>query len=438
MTRLKLFNSLTRRREALEPIDSSHVRLYACGPTVYDRAHVGNARPEIVNDVLVRLLRHLYPRVTYVRNVTDVDDKINDRAAASGKTINALTERTLEDYHSDMAELGVNRPDIEPRVTEHIKEIIELIERLIERGHAYVAPPGSGQGHVLFAVGSYAEYGKLSGRNPHELLAGARIDVAPYKRDPGDFVLWKPSDPSQPGWDSRWGRGRPGWHIECSAMSWRYLGESFDIHAGGSDLIFPHHENERAQSLCAFEGSSFARLWIHNGMVQVNGQKMSKSLGNFTTVRDALSYAPGEAVRMLLLRTHYRSPMDFTLAALDESRRELDRLYRALDNDTPAGEAPSVVLNPLCEDLNTPLALAALRKLADEALMGDTTAVSKLKAGGRLLGLLQAAPDIWFRQGVDAEMVESAIAERQAARAELAERGVVLEDGPAGTTWRKI
>ncbi|MEJ1977463.1 MAG: cysteine--tRNA ligase [Acetobacteraceae bacterium] len=443
MPHLVLHNSLTHTRETFVPIDPAHIRLYVCGPTVYDRAHIGNARPVVVSDVLVRLLRHLYPRVTYVRNVTDVDDKINARAAATGQTIAAVTARTLADFHADMAMLGALPPDVEPRATEHILEMITVIERLIEGGHAYAA-----EGHVLFAVASYAEYGALSGRSPDELLAGARVDVAPYKRDPGDFVLWKPSSDDLPGWDSPWGRGRPGWHIECSAMAWRYLGESFDIHGGGSDLLFPHHENERAQSLCAFPNSSFARLWMHNGMLRVEGQKMSKSLGNFIVLHELLSRVPGEAVRMLLLRTQYRAPLDFTAAGLEESRRELDRFYRAVGTADAAPEPPAAVLEALCDDLNTPRAFAAMHVLADAALAGDGEAAAGLRAAGALLGLLQVDPMDWFRWGVDAAEVEAAIAERLAARkardfaradairAGLAERGVVLEDGPAGTTWR--
>ena len=323
---LTLHNSLSRGREPLVPIDPQHIRMYACGPTVYDRAHIGNARPEVVNDVLVRLLRHLYPRVTYVRNITDVDDKINARAAATGQTIAEVTERTLADFHADLAELGVIPPDVEPRATGHILEMIVLIERLIDSGHAY---PAEGPRAVLRRQLRRVRP-PLRPQLRRNCWQAPAIDVAPFKRDPGDFVLWKPSSPDLPGWDSPWGRGRPGWHIECSAMASRYLGESFDIHAGGADLLFPHHENERAQSCCAFPGSSFARIWIHNGMLRVEGQKMSKSLGNFTTVRQVLDHAPGEAARLLLLRTHYRAPLDFTAHALDESRRELDRFYRAL------------------------------------------------------------------------------------------------------------
>jgi cysteinyl-tRNA synthetase len=445
MPELLLHNSLTRRKERFEPLDPQHVRMYVCGPTVYDLAHLGNARPAVVFDVLARLLRRLYPRVTYVRNITDVEDKINERARESGESIASITARTTADYHADMAELGALPPDIEPRATAHIPEMIAIIERLIEGGHAYEA-----DGHVLFAVASFAGYGHFSGHTPDELLAGARIDVAPYKRDPGDFVLWKPSDEETPGWDSPWGRGRPGWHIECSAMSWRYLGENFDIHGGGQDLIFPHHENEIAQSCCAFPGSVFARYWLHNGMLLVDGQKMSKSLGNFFTVRGLLSQTQAEAIRLLLLRSQYRGVLDFTFPGLDEARRELDRFYRALDRHPDVGAAaavPPAVLSALCDDLNTPLAISAMHAMADAALAGDATAAADLRAAGSVLGLLQS--NEWFQPGnYDAVWIKDLIVERLAARksrdfakadairADLAARGIVLEDGPDGTTWR--
>jgi cysteinyl-tRNA synthetase len=442
-----LHNSLTRRKERFVPLDPEHVRMYVCGPTVYDLAHVGNARAAVVFDVLARLLRRLYPRVTYVRNITDVEDKINERARETRESIGSITARTTADYHADMAAVGALPPDVEPRATAHIPEMIDIIERLIEGGHAYEA-----EGHVLFAVASFPAYGHFSGHTPDELLAGARIEIAPYKRDAGDFVLWKPSDDQTPGWDSPWGRGRPGWHIECSAMSWRYLGETFDIHGGGADLIFPHHENEIAQSCCAFPGSGFARTWLHNGMLLVNGEKMSKSLGNFFTVRDVLARTPGEAIRLLLLRGQYRGTLDFSDAGLKEARTELDRFYRALERHPGAGAAeaiPPAVLAALCDDLNTPLALSAMHALGDAALAGDTQAAADLRAAGTVLGLLQATPSAWFQGGADdAEDIEQAIADRLAARkardfaradairAGLAARGIVLEDGPAGTTWR--
>ncbi len=460
MPALTLHNSMTRRREAFAPLDLSHVRMYVCGPTVYDLAHVGNARGMTVFDVLARLLRRLYPRVTYVRNITDVDDKINARAAETGEAIEAVTARTTAQFHADMAALGNQPPDREPRATAHIAEIIELITRLIEGGHAYAAA-----GHALFAVDSFAAYGALSGRNPDELLAGARVEVAPYKRGAGDFVLWKPSPPELPGWDSPWGRGRPGWHIECSAMAWRYLGETFDIHGGGGDLLFPHHENERAQSLCALPGSGFARVWLHNGMLLSEGEKMSKSLGNFTTIAAARERAPGEAIRLALLKAQYRSTLEFSLDGLGEARGELDRFYRALGGAPPGGEmdvpgagagagpgaVPGAVMEAMCDDLNTPAALAAMHGLAGRALAGDAAAAAGLRAAGGLLGLLRQEPDAWFQGGVDAGAVEAAIAERLAARrardftradairAAWLARGVAFEDKPGGVTvWRRV
>jgi cysteinyl-tRNA synthetase len=467
MPDLYLHNTLTRRKERFEPADPAHVRMYVCGPTVYDLPHIGNARANVVYDVAARLLRLLYPKVTYVRNITDVDDKINARSQETGEPIGVITARTTADYHADMAALGALPPDQEPRATAHIAEMIMITERLIASGHAYVA-----EGHVLFAVGSDASYGKLSGHSQDELIAGARIDVAPYKRYAGDFVLWKPSGPELPGWDSPWGRGRPGWHVECSAMAWKYLGETFDIHGGGSDLIFPHHENEMAQSLCAFPGSRFARYWIHNGMLTVNGEKMSKSLGNFFTVRDILADVgadKGEIIRLLLLRTHYRSQLDFSRQGLADARREMERFYRALEHapDGEVGELPTPVLAALCDDLNTPLAISLMHGLARLALAGDKPAAAGLRAAGNVLGLLQQT---WFRRiqatgalsgegGTNADpsvvhaddttAIEAAIAERLAARksrnfaradairAELAGRGIVLEDGPNGTTWRR-
>jgi cysteinyl-tRNA synthetase len=476
MTRLAFHNSATRRRETFDPIDPQHVRLYVCGPTVYDLAHLGNARPVVVFDVLARLLRQRYPRVTYVRNITDVDDKINARSRDSGEPIGTITARTTADFHRDMAALGNLPPDEEPRATDNIAGMIALIEKLIANGHAYAA-----EGHVLFAVGSFAEYGRLSGRSPDEMLAGARIEVAPYKRDPGDFVLWKPSDEDMPGWDSPWGRGRPGWHIECSAMSWRYLGTDFDIHGGGHDLIFPHHENELAQSVCAFPGSRFAHTWLHNGMLLVDGEKMSKSLGNFLTVRDILQRGAraGEAFRLLLLKTHYRAAIDYTTERLEEAKSELDDFYALLARPLPApAEEDALVaamaewaLEPLADDLNTPLALSRLRDLRtleNVATIGGSAtnvlsrierdwqpesgqAVAAVKRAAAVLGLLGSDPMAWRQSGTadDAAAIEAAIAARLAARkardwaeadrirAALTEQGVVLEDGPNGTTWRR-
>jgi len=444
---LRLHNTATRRKEVFRPIDPQHVRMYVCGPTVYDLAHLGNARPVIVFDVLARLLRHVYPRVTYVRNITDVDDKIIDRAKASGEPIDSITARTTEDFHRDMAALNALPPDIEPRATGHISEMVLVIRKLIESGHAYAA-----QGHALFRVKSFPSYGALSGRSPDELLAGARVEVAPYKCDAGDFVLWKPSTPDMPGWDSPWGRGRPGWHIECSAMAWKHLGESFDIHGGGEDLIFPHHENERAQSCCAFPTGLFARVWVHNGMLRVNGEKMSKSLGNFRTVRDILAHGPwaGEAFRLLTLKTHYRAALDYSDDALDGARKELDRFQRAMGDAVPAAEVPGSVLAALADDLNTPLAVSHMHALADAAIAGDRAAASGLRAAADLLGVAWTPAEAWFRGDVgDVTQIEEAIAARLAARkardfaeadrirADLLARGIVLEDGPSGTTWRK-
>jgi cysteinyl-tRNA synthetase len=469
---LRFHNSLTRREEEFRPLDPAHVRLYVCGPTVYDLAHLGNARPVVVFDVLARLLRRIYPRVTYARNITDVDDKINARARESGEPISAITARTTADFHRDMAALGSLPPDVEPTATGHIAEMIALTEKLIANGHAYAA-----EGHVLFSVGSFADYGKLSGRNQDELLAGARVDVAPYKRDAGDFVLWKPSDDETPGWESPWGRGRPGWHIECSAMSWRHLGEQFDIHGGGADLLFPHHENEVAQSRAAFGTPFMAHTWLHNGMLLVDGEKMSKSLGNFLTVQDILAQGPwaGEAFRMLLLRTHYRSALDYTQSGLAEAKAELDDSYAMLGRAPDVSEAALITemaewaLEPLADDLNTPLALARLRDLRtleNSATVGGSAAAMLSRIGktwapipgqaaaafreaAAVLGLAQGEPRAWLQGGDDASAIEAAIAARLAARAaknwgeadriraELLAQGVVLEDSAGGTTWKR-
>lgn len=362
---MNLWNTLTRRKEAFRPIDDRNVRMYVCGPTVYDDAHIGNARPVIVFDVLYRLLRHHYgaEHVRYVRNITDVDDKINARAAQEGVMIRDLTERTSARFHADIAALGVLAPTVEPRATEHIGEMIAIIERLIASGHAYVA-----DGHVLFHVPSMPGYGKLSGRTLDEMIAGARVEVAPYKKDATDFVLWKPSPPELPGWESPWGRGRPGWHIECSAMSWKHLGEVFDIHGGGIDLVFPHHENEIAQTCCAFGHKVMANVWMHNGFLQVEGRKMSKSLGNFLTIRELLNDWPGDVLRFNMLQTHYRQPINWTVTRLKEGRAILKSWYGRTDMAASAPAFEGEFALALDDDLNTPRAIAALHALDGQAL----------------------------------------------------------------------
>jgi cysteinyl-tRNA synthetase len=449
---LQLHNTLTRTKEVFRPLDPAHVRMYVCGPTVYDDVHIGNARPLVVFDVLYRLLKHSYPdaKVTYVRNITDVDDKIIDRAAESGEAIDDLTRRTTERFHAAAAALGCLEPDVEPRATDHIPQMVAMIETLIEKGHAYEA-----EGEVLFSVPSMPDYGKLSGRNRDEMIAGARVEVSSHKRDPADFILWKPSSGDQPGWDSPWGpnegKGRPGWHIECSAMSEHYLGTRFDIHGGGVDLVFPHHENEIAQSLCAHPDETFAQTWVHNGYLMSEGEKMSKSLGNFYTVAELLDEFPGEALRLALLKTHYRQPLDFTKDGVREAKRELDGFYGALRDSRgqPAGNVSETVLKALADDLNTPAALAELHGLLHRVNTGGAAAAD-LRAAASILGLLGQDPDVWFQgAGDDAAQIEDRIAARNAARAakdfaeadrirdELAAQGIVLEDSAGGTTWRR-
>ncbi|MCB1883064.1 MAG: cysteine--tRNA ligase [Geminicoccaceae bacterium] len=451
---LHLHNTLTRRKERFVPLDESNVRLYACGPTVYQRIHVGNARPLVVFDVLFRLLRRLYPAVTYVRNVTDIDDKIIAQAESCGVPIADLTARTTDAYLADAAALGCLEPTYQPKATDHVPEMLALIGRLIGRGHAYEA-----DGNVLFHVPSMPAYGRLSGRRQEEQEPGARVGVAAYKRDPADFILWKPSTPDQPGWDSPYGRGRPGWHIECSAMAERYLGVPFDIHAGGLDLIFPHHENEIAQTCCAHGLETMARYWLHNGFVTTSSEKMSKSLGNVLRMDEALAKAPGEAIRLWLLSAHYRQPIDLNDEALAGAKAQLDRFYGALARAGEAAPAPidEEVTAALEDDLNTPLALARLHVLLSELNRAkhreQTGAAGRLKAAGALLGLLQAEPESWLRAapaGLDAALeIDALIAERIAARKgrdfgradeirdQLAAAGIVLEDGPGGTTWRR-
>ncbi|WP_396956294.1 cysteine--tRNA ligase [Nitrosomonas sp.] len=393
---ITLYNTLTRKKEALRTGRPDQVTMYVCGPTVYNYAHIGNARPGVIFDVLARLLRHEYPELIYARNFTDVDDKINAAAAVAGVPISTITNHYIDAYHEDMQALGVLKPDLEPRVTEHIPAIIALIQTLITRGHAYVE-----QDHVLFHVPSYPEYGRLSGQRTDDMIAGARVEVAPYKRDPMDFVLWKPSTPDLPGWDSPWGRGRPGWHIECSAMIGQHLGHPIDIHGGGQDLIFPHHENEIAQGTCA-HGTLYCRTWVHNSFVTVDGQKMSKSLGNVLLVRDLLGQAPGEAIRLALLSTHYRHPLDWNMQRLAAARQTLLRFYTSLAKaeSVPIPEQVSpdpLILNALRNDLNIPGALVRLRKLLTLLDNADTDklraqAKSCLLNSASLLGLLQQAP----------------------------------------------
>ncbi|MFY2764576.1 cysteine--tRNA ligase [Arenimonas sp. MALMAid1274] len=453
---LRLYNNLHRQLEAFEPQDPRRVTMYVCGPTVYNYVHIGNARPPVVFGVLANLLRRRYPRLVYARNITDVDDKINHAARELGVPISRITDKYAAAYQDDMARLGVAPPDVVPYATAHIPQIIAMMGQLVESGHAYAA-----EGHVLFSVASFPDYGKLSRRDPEEMLAGARVEVAPYKRDPGDFVLWKPSPPDLPGWDSPWGVGRPGWHIECSAMAATHLGETIDIHGGGVDLQFPHHENEIAQSTCAHGGQVFARYWLHNGMLNLGGAKMSKSVGNVYLVHDLLEQHPPEALRYALLSAHYRQPLDWSDALIEQSVRTLDRLYGTLRDlaDVPVIEpmVPIEVESALCDDLNTPAALAELARIAGEARKADSPLTraslkAELLGGGKLLGLLQQPPAAWFGRGsVDGDdvRIQALVDERNAAkqardfiradaiRRQLASEGVLLEDTAQGVRWRR-
>jgi cysteinyl-tRNA synthetase len=449
---------MTRSKQPFQPIDSERVTMYVCGPTVYNRVHIGNARPAVVFDTLYRLLMSLYPNVQYARNITDIDDKIMKTAAELGEDISVLSTRYAEAYFDDMQALNNLPPTIVPYATQHIPEMIDMISRLVTKEHAYES-----EGHVLFAVQSMADYGKLSGRSLDDMLAGARVEVASYKKYAGDFVLWKPSADGEPGWDSPWGRGRPGWHLECSAMIEKHLGDSIDIHGGGQDLIFPHHENEIAQSCCAHDGKPFANVWMHNGFINIEGEKMSKSLGNFRMVNDLLEQYPGEVLRYVILSAHYRSEQHFGKDLLDSAWRSLDALYGFLR--TQAGTEAAVVdiadthaYAALLDDLNTPVAISELHKLAREmnAADGDALAEAKgrLLAVAGLMGLLQQDPEQWFthsRGGSDisAEEIEVLIAKRNQAKAdkdyagadgvreELKAMGVVLEDSREGTKWRR-
>lgn len=456
---LQIFNTASRKKEEFVPADPRRVTLYVCGPTVYSFPHIGNARPAVVFDVLYRLLMQKFEQVVYVRNITDVDDKINAAAAKEKVSIGEISTRYTRAYHQNMTDLGVLAPVIEPRVTDHMEQIIDMIERLVAAGNAYEA-----EGHVLFHVPSYSGYGALSGRNLRELIAGARVDVAPFKRDDTDFVLWKPSNAGQPAWDSPWGAGRPGWHIECSTMIEQHLGETIDIHGGGQDLVFPHHENERAQSTCVHGGMLLSRYWMHNGFINVDREKMSKSLGNVLLVQDLLEQAPGEAIRFALLGTHYRSPLDWSDEILNRSRRNLDRLYEVLSHlqdveiDTSAFEVPDMFTDALEDDLNTPAAISELHRLAKQVKTATgqnarETLKGKLLAAGRMLGILQQDPAVWFRgtSEIDeaeilrlVEMRSSAKKERNFKQADeireqLTAMGIQIQDRPDGTSsWRKV
>ena len=452
---IKLYNSLAREKQVFEPIDPSHVRLYGCGPTVYNYAHIGNARMAVVFELLARVLRTVYPKVTYASNITDIDDKIMDAARESGDAISTITEKYARIYNEDMAALGARIPDIQPKATESIPEMIALMEKLIAAGHAYVA-----EGHVLFHVPSDPSYGVLSGRSRDEQIAGARVDVAPYKKDPADFVLWKPSTGDQPGWNSPWGYGRPGWHIECSAMAEKHLGLPFDIHGGGADLKFPHHENEIAQSCCAHgqENSpeSFAKYWVHNGFLTVDGEKMSKSLGNFKTAHELLEKYKGEVLRLTLLGAHYRQPLDWSDGAIAQSQKQLDGFYghlHALKDETATQEnVPAEILEALYDDLNTPLAISRIHSVIKDE-KNPAALKGKLIAIGALLGILQEDPASWLGYGqtndvISAAEIEALLEKRQQAkkakdfatadaiRKQLDEAGILIEDTALGPVWK--
>jgi len=457
MTELLLTNSAGGEKSVFIPVDPEHIRMYVCGPTVYNLVHIGNARPVVVFDTLFRVLQALYPKVTYARNITDIDDKIIVAARERGSDISILTQEFTDKFRQDMAALNNLEPSIEPQATEHVEAMLDLATRLIERGHAYVA-----EGHVLFDVTSIDDYGALSGRQLDDMLAGARVDVASYKRHPGDFVLWKPSNDDDPGWDSDYGRGRPGWHLECSAMIHQHLGDNIDIHGGGRDLIFPHHENERAQSCCGYDGS-FVGTWMHNAYVDMDGEKMSKSLGNVRTVRELLEQYPGETLRFALLSAHYRSPLNFSKSLLDTAQSTLDSFYLALRNagDVEVGRPIEPHLSPvfsvLMDDLNTPAAIAELHQLA-KALnkatdSGKGPAKAALLAGGAVLGVLSQDPVTWLSapgsDGLAAEVIDQLLVDRAEAKAnrdfsradairdELNAAGIIIEDGASGATWRR-
>ena len=455
MNDLKLYNTLDRKLSNFNPIDPKNIKIYACGPTVYDFIHIGNARPLVIFDVLVRVLRNLYPKVTYVRNITDVDDKINQRAKEKKISISELTNQTIKNFHDDCLSLGNLIPEHEPKATDHINEMIEMIEKLIYKGFAYIS-----SNNVLFSIEKYKKYGELSGRSLDEMISGSRVDVADYKNNPGDFILWKPSSDDIPGWNSPWGRGRPGWHIECSAMSKKYLGDHFDIHAGGSDLIFPHHENEIAQSCCANNSNLMANYWIHNGYVTSNGEKMSKSLGNFTTINNLLLNSNGESIRYSLLQAHYRAPLSFGKKTINEANKSLSRLYRAVDGFKADGEADQEILQNLSDDISTPKALARAHYLADQANKGSQECAQKLKNSSSILGILSNSTENWFKyensnlinknvSSINDEEINKLILERKIAKENkdflkadeirdlLLKSNIILEDKPGITNWRK-
>jgi len=434
----RLYNTLNKEKESFSPIDKNEIKMYVCGPTVYSYAHIGNARPAVVFDVLYRLLKNIYPKVTYVRNITDVDDKINKVAKELRVPISNITNKYTDIYHQDMRSLCVLKPDYEPKVTENIEQIITMIEKILIKGNAYV-----NENHVLFDVTSYDAYGKLSNRDKEEMLSGARVEVADYKKYPGDFVLWKPSENEDPGWDSPWGYGRPGWHIECSAMVDKFLGQEIDIHGGGQDLIFPHHENEIAQSCCANENTRYAKYWIHNAYLKMEGEKMSKSLGNIISIRELLDNYDGEVIRLALLSTHYRKPINFGESLLEQSKNILNKLYKNLEYNSHDDIISKDVLNPLLDDLNTPLAISNLQKIkCSKTLLNSAN----------ILGLLNKSKDEWFSLKIEPSISEDdiklLIKERDEARKskdfmradeireKLDKNNVVLEDIKGKTTWR--
>ena len=459
MQPIKIFNTLSGKKEEFSPLDPNHIKIYACGPTVYNYAHIGNARMAVVFDTLVRVLRYKYPKVTYVSNITDIDDKIIDAANEQQVPIKEITEKYTNIYNDDMSQLAVNIPDIQPKATEYISEMIDLIENLINKDHAYEK-----EGHVLFHVPSYDNYGMLSNRNRDEQIAGSRVEIAPFKKDPADFVLWKPSSGSQPGWDSPWGFGRPGWHTECSAMSEKTLGLPFDIHGGGRDLTFPHHENEIAQSCCSTadisKPNSYANYWMHNGFVTINGEKMSKSLGNIILVKDLANEYHGEVIRLALMSSHYRQGLDWNEKIIHQSKKLLDKLYKIL-LDLKLEDLVEIQndswIDPLMDDLNTPGFIANVNVLVKSYLSASKEKKgilkSKLVLLGSLLGILQEDPNSWFEsdkldKNINKEEIEALIVERNEAkmnkdfekadiiRAELMSKGIELMDSSSGTSWK--